>query len=244
MKTFRIISLCPSTTATLIDLGLKECIVGRTKFCIHPKEEVKDIAKVGGTKNPKFEKIKALNPTHILFNMEENEAMHLELMQEIAETVVTTPVDIQSTKQMIEIFGELFHVSEKAKQLCTEIDMCVSNLPKYPPFSYLYFIWNEPHMVAGKHTYIDFMLSLIGGRNKANELSDERYLEVKGKPQADYVFLSSEPFPFKDKHIETYKKFSDQVHLIDGEMVSWHGSYTIKGLQYLKSYFNTLFQKN
>jgi iron complex transport system substrate-binding protein len=238
MKSFRIISLCPSTTETLIGLGLANSIVGRTIFCIHPQEVVQYITKVGGTKNPKFDKIRTLNPTHIMFNMEENDANHLQEVRSICKTIVTTPVDIKSTIDMLDLFGREFFVLEKADKLIFAINQFLEEKRTCKPFSYLYFIWNEPKMIVGKNTYIDEMLSLFGGKNEATKVSSERYITLENeKINVDKVFLSSEPFPFKEQHKKLFSDYSENIDLIDGEMVSWHGSRTLIGLNYLASLF-------
>lgn len=238
MKPFRIISLCPSTTETLIDLGLEKYIVGRTIFCIHPKKVVNNIKKVGGTKNPKFDKIRELNPTHIMFNLEENDINHLNEVKSICKTIVTTPTDIDSSIEMLHIFGREFSVEKEVKQLVSSIKHKLPVKNNNSSFSYLYFIWNKPKMIVGNGTYIDSILSEFGGINKASEYSSERYFSIESllDVKADRIFLSSEPFPFKEKHISEFKKYSECIELIDGEMVSWHGSRTLKGLNYLHQF--------
>lgn len=236
----RIISLCPSTTYTLVDLGLSKELVGRTIFCYKPENMVDNIPKVGGTKNPKFEKIKSLKPSHILFNREENNIHHLESLEEIAETIVHTPVDVESTLKMIKDFGVLFNVEDTSGKWVGKIAKNYNNLIRksHSEFSYLYFIWREPYMVAGKGTYIEYMLSLINGKNAAEDISQERYPRVElddiNKLRVDYIFLSTEPYPFKKNHLSDFKGFSANVSIIDGEAMSWHGTYTNKGLSYLK----------
>jgi len=226
--------LCPSTTETLIDLGLENSIIGRTIFCIHPKEIVTHIETIGGTKNPKFDKIRSLKPTHIMFNLEENEFSHLDEIKSISKTIVTTPTDISSTIEMLSIFGDEFSIQSKTTQKCIEINQFLKTKKKYPSFSYLYFIWNDPKMVVGKNTYIDSMLSEFGGINAASSISEKRYITLEDEEiSVDKVFLSSEPFPFKEKHKSSYYAYSNSVDLIDGEMLSWHGSRTIIGLNYL-----------
>lgn len=244
MTEFRIVSLCPSTTLTMFDLGLADCLVGRTIFCNKPADKIGAIAKVGGTKNPKFDKIRSLNPTHILFNMEENDAAHLPQMQSICEVVVTTPVDIESTCDMITLFGDTFlqrkNASGWARRIRVELERIKAK--RWKPFRYAYVIWREPIMLAGAGTYITELLALFGGVNVALELSESRYPEATegqlAQAQVGDVLLSSEPFPFKEKHREEFNNCGENVRLIDGEAASWHGTYTLHGLLYLEEYFS------
>jgi iron complex transport system substrate-binding protein len=240
---FKIVSLCPSSTLTIIELGLKENLVGRTKFCIKPEQAVDSIFKVGGTKDPNFEKIKKLNPSHILFNLEENNYEHESELKTIAPLVTTTPTDINSTIEMLNLYGGTFNSLDKSSTIIANINNELINLKcrSFKPFSYLYLIWQKPFMVAGKNTYIDSMLSLVNGKNAAKNLKQNRYFEISEsdilKLNLDVLFLSSEPFPFKTKHLEIYQHLAKEVKLIDGEALSWHGAFTVFGLTYLQKYF-------
>lgn len=239
MQQFRIVSLCPSTTLTMFDFGLAEALVGRTIFCIKPEKKVDAIAKIGGTKNPNFDKIKKLNPTHILFNMEENDASHLAELEHMCSVIVTTPTDIESTISMLHAFGTAFSRKAEASLWEQRIRAELLAIPKVNgTFRYLYVIWRNPVMVAGSNTYIDYLFGLFGGVNVAQEISDKRYATLTEtdlhKARADRIYLSSEPFPFKEKHIAEFEPFCNDIQLINGEAASWHGTYTVIGLQYLK----------
>ncbi|MEM7184464.1 MAG: helical backbone metal receptor, partial [Spirochaetota bacterium] len=205
MKNFRIVSLCPSTTLTLFDLGLGTSLVGRTKYCIKPENEVGNVESVGGTKNPNWQRIAALNPSHILFNMEENEADDLAKAQAICKTLVDTPVDIDTTLQQLKNFAEIFGVYDQAIEWQNKILDKLNELQSIAKtdFSFLYFIWDKPKMLAGRGTYIDALLSAVGGRNLALIFSEERYPKMSEgfSSKADVVFLSSEPFHYQEKHI-------------------------------------------
>ena len=124
---FRIVSLCPSTTLTLYDLGLSDCVVGRTRYCQLPKDG-RRIAKVGGTKDPKWHAIAALKPTHILFNLEENDYTQLQKAQEICETIVHTPVNVQESKEMVLDLGRIFGVEQIAQGIAQDIDDALAEL--------------------------------------------------------------------------------------------------------------------
>ena len=235
----RIISLCPSTTLTLFDLGLKNEIAGRTIFCNKPESKVDKIPKVGGTKNPKFEKIKSFKPSHILFNEEENDINHLSKLENIANTVIHTPVDVKSSLKMISDYGDIFGCKEKSDDWTQKIESKQSEIlnKKHKHFTYLYLIWREPYMLAGNATYIDHMLSLINGENLAITISSSRYPELAldkiKKLNADFIFLSTEPYPFKEKHFDEFKNENSRIQIVDGEALSWHGTYSFFGLEYL-----------
>lgn len=252
---YRIVSLCPSTTLTLFDLGLGDYIVGRTQFCIGLPDNYEDVIPTyGGTKNPKWKHIAdEAKPTHILFNMEENNYKHLSKAQEICETLIDTPISIEGSKEMVLHLGETFDCSDKAHKIAQEIDdlllqvqTAVAVQNNY--FTYLYFVWHgtRQRRVVGEGTYIGKMLEAAGGTNLAitsgliHESDSTRYplLPEGYTQQADKCLLSTEPFEFTEDHIREYKKFArDETRVIDGEMLSWHGSRTIQGLQYLMDYF-------
>lgn len=244
-KNFRIVSLCPSTTRTLYDLGLAEHVVGRTQYCEDPP--LRKVPALGGTKNPQWKKIAALEPTHIMFNMEENNYKHLPKAQAICETIVDTPVDIQGSKDMVLHFGKVFGAEAKAEYLAGQIDealetLRLQTLARGKLFTFLYFIWHVPSQrVVGQGTYIHTMLEAAGGINLApSTISEtERYplLPDGYAKKADYCLLSTEPFDFKETHFPMYEKYGHQTKIIDGELVSWHGSRTAEGLQYLAKYF-------
>eukprot|EP00934_Nitzschia_sp_Nitz4_P001499 Nitzschia sp. Nitz4//NODE_542_length_12750_cov_80.145333//9281//10123//NITZ4_additional_000083-RA//1//CDS//3329531979//1499//frame0 len=245
-KKYRIVSLCPSTTKTLYELGLAHCVVGRTQFCEDPPN--RSIPAFGGTKNPRWNKIAALQPTHILFNLEENNYLHLPKAQAICETVVDTPVDIQGSKEMVLHLGQLFGSEDKAVALAKSMDDSLALLQQQTrergyKFTFLYFIWHHPSQrVVGQGTYINAMLEAAGGVNLATSTisETERYPLVPENyvEKADYCFLSTEPYSYSEKYFPEYEKFGKQVKIISGEMVSWHGSGSAEGLQYLAEYFH------
>lgn len=242
MRDLRLVSLCPSTTATLFDLGLGPAVVGRTRFCSRPADQVSAVPSVGGTKNPQLRHIARLTPSHIFFNREENNLRHLPQLQALAEVIVTTPVDIPSTLDMLTLFGERLGVVEAAQTWVEKITQAVTAIRSQPrpTFRYLYFIWHQPLMAAGAGTYISALLALFGGRNAAAEYSPARYPRLTPQVAADLgvdvAFLSSEPYPYTMAHLSDYAYAGRQVRLIDGEMLSWHGTPTLQGLAYLTAY--------
>ncbi|MFT5761266.1 MAG: iron complex transport system substrate-binding protein [Polaribacter sp.] len=239
----RIISLVPSQTELLVDLGLEEFIVGITKFCVHPAHLKKTKSIVGGTKNCRFEKIKSLNPTHILCNKEENTKEIVEECQKIATTHVSEIFTINDSIALIESYGALFFRKREASRLIQKINFKRDNFNAFikdkPVLKVAYFIWRNPWMVVANNTYINHLLEL----NKFDNIykNKERYPEVEIKRirlQGDpyLVFLSSEPYPFKEEHAFELKRCTHHAKIIfvDGELFSWHGSRLIKAFDYFQ----------
>ncbi len=239
----RIVSLVPSQTELLYDLGLKESIVGITKFCIHPNHLRKEKRVVGGTKQIHLDRIKALQPDIILCNKEENTKEIVELCEAICIVHVSDIFTIEDSLELIHQYGELFNKSTEATSI---IDTIKSEYEKFSLFienqsslKTTYFIWKDPWMVAANKTFINYLLKLNKFENVYN--TDERYPEIKLEESnfnngVDVVLLSSEPYPFKEKHKEHLEQYypNAQIILADGEMFSWYGSRLTKAFQYFK----------
>lgn len=240
----RIVSLVPSQTELLYDLGLKEEVVGITKFCIHPKVWFNSKERVGGTKSVDIEKVRALQPDLIIGNKEENTKEDIEQLKTIAPVWMSDIYTLADAEEMIVQLGHVLNVREEADLLLAEIRAEFTKLRAFVANleltgkSVLYFIWHDPDFLAGKNTFIDAMLSECGLVNATNK---ERYPELDGSIQPDFVFLSSEPYPFKEKHVSTYeKKFpNSKIILVDGEMFSWYGS----RLKLVPTYFRKLMEE-
>ena len=224
----RIISVVPSQTELLFDLGLSDEIVGITKFCIHPKGKVNQVVKVGGTKQLDIEKIKSLQPDLIIANKEENERSQIEELMNVCPVWVSDISDLAGAIEMIERVGEVVGKAEQAKKLAAEIAQRFDQLSIDPTNKRAaYFIWRKSYMVAGKGTFIDSMLHRCG---LVNAFGQERYPEVTVQSlieaAPDVILLSSEPYPFKEKHIDELKAIVPhaKVKLVDGELFSWYGS--------------------
>ena len=239
----RIISLVPSQTELLYDLGLENSIVGITKFCVHPSK-VKKIKKVvGGTKNINVEKIKALQPDIILCNKEENTKDIVEACENICSTHVSDIFTLEDSKQIISEYGTLFNRKVEARLMIEQLNFELNNFLSYieekPILKAAYFIWRNPWMVAANNTFINHLLEL----NKYENIytNKERYPEIQLKSiqsedNLDLIFLSSEPYPFKEKHViemSSYLPYS-KIVLVDGEMFSWYGSRLLKAFDYFK----------
>jgi ABC-type Fe3+-hydroxamate transport system substrate-binding protein len=235
----RIVSLVPSITELLCDLDLSEELVGRTGFCIHPWETVREIPKVGGTKDLKFDKIRELEPTHVVVNIDENRKEDAEALAEfIPNVVVTHPLGPRDNLDLYRQMGREFDREAEAEELCERFETALSRVENRPPQVVLYLIWRDPWMTISPETYISQTLGLFNWRTVA-ATTDERYPQVDlAECEVDRVLLSSEPFHFKEQHVEEVAALvpGAQVSLIDGEMTSWYGSRAIAGLDYLAEY--------
>lgn len=232
---YRIISLVPSQTELLFDLGINNRIIGITKFCIHPVDEVKKKQKVGGTKKLHLKKIMRLDPDLIIGNKEENTKEDIDFLSEKYPVWVSDITTLKEAFWMMEELGKITGTTATAEGLINEIKEKFSKIEPLPPLKVLYLIWKEPLMAAGKNTFIDELLRICGFENA---VSEPRYPEVKSiKP--DLIFLSSEPYPFKEKHVKEFQQlFPDsKIILVDGEMFSWYGS----RLKYFPDYVNSKF---
>jgi len=236
----RIVSLVPSITELLCALGLAPQLVGRTGFCIHPKQVVADIPKVGGTKDVNLDKIRQLAPTHVVVNIDENEKSTYEaLAQFVPHVVVTHPLVPRDNLALARLMGGIFGVQAAADAWCAQFEQELARLRAAPPGparTVLYCIWQDPWMSVSKDTYIAAMLAELGWR--VPELGKDRYPRFDWSPMLvdglDAVLLSTEPYRFTDAHADALEKqIGIPVLLVDGEMMSWYGSRALAGLRYL-----------
>lgn len=239
----RIISLVPSQTELLFDLGLENSIVGLTKFCVHPYHLKQTKTIVGGTKNIKIEKIKALKPDIILCNKEENTKEIVGACMAIAPVHVSDIYTLSDAKSLITQYGQLFSCRTEASKINQKIDYNLNDFLEFiknkETKKVAYFIWRNPWMVAGDNTFIDYLLELNNFENIYK--NKQRYPEVELKKirlegDPDLVLLSSEPYPFKEEHAFEVGRFTHHATTIfvDGEMFSWYGSRLIKAFDYFK----------
>lgn len=236
----RIVSLVPSITELLCDLGLAGQVVGRTGFCIHPADTVRAIAKVGGTKDVNLEKIRRLAPTHVLVNIDENEKPTVDLLAEfVPHIVVTHPQQPADNLALARLVGGVFCAEEAAAVWCHAFEAGLAALramPKGPSQRVLYCIWQDPWMTISPATYIAAMLREIGWQ--VPDLGGARYPRFDWSPallaQVDQVLLSSEPYRFTAAHADALERqLGKPVQLVDGELLSWYGSRALAGLAYL-----------
>jgi len=233
----RVVSLVPSITEALFDLGLTENeIVGRTKFCIHPSEKVKKIEIIGGTKNLNLEKIKRLKPDLILANKEENVKEQVEDLMNDFKVVVSNTETIEDNYYLLKNLGLLFNKEEKAQAFNLKIYEIFNQTQINSTVKVAYLIWNKPYMTVGSDTFIHHVLSEIGFENIFK--NQTRYPEITAEDlaEADAIMLSSEPFPFKEKHIAELKAIypDKKIIIVDGEAFSWYGTHIAKCENYFK----------
>lgn len=243
----RIVSLCPSLTELVFDLGLGHNLVGRTKFCIHPADRVDEIEKVGGTKNPKVARIIELAPDLVLLNSEENRREDAEALEAAGiDCHVSLPRTALETAAMVRSIAEAVHAESEGARIASDIEarharvVAASNERSTVRFAYL--IWRDPWMTLNADTFVSALLTDAGGENVfASQLS--RYPAITDADLSaaapDVVLLSTEPFPFRPAHADELSSASgiprDRFDIVDGELLSWHGSRTPAGIDYAEA---------
>lgn len=238
--------MCPSQTATLYHFGLGQRIAGRTHFCIHPQPEVEQAVRIGGTKQVKFDRIHELKPDLIVAEKEENTPEMVEELARDYPVYVTDVRDLPSALKMMRDLGQITGLADAGVELAQKVEsglQTVTRLPK--PLSCAYLIWRKPWMAAGSDTFIHTMLQQCGLHNVASEWQG-RYpefdLQALSQAAPDIVLLSSEPFPFAEKHLrEIATVLPDaKLRLVDGEMFSWYGSHLLEAPSYLNALIEDL----
>ena len=235
----RIVSLVPSQTELLFDLGLGERVVGVTKFCVHPAEARTSAAVIGGTKNFNFEKIANLKPDLIIGNKEENYQAGIEQLAASFSLWLSDISSLPGALDMVRRVGLICGVKEKAAALAAEIDTSFAGLATGETSSQVaYFIWRKPYMVAGSETFIQDMLTRAGFANVFAQFG--RYPEISAEQlraaNPERILLSSEPYPFKKKHLPEFQTLcpNAKVEIVDGELFTWYGSRLRKSAAYFR----------
>lgn len=226
----RIISLVPSQTELLADLGLDEEVVGITDYCVHPAEWLERKPSVGGTKRVKVDRVRELKPDLVIANKEENVREQVLEIAEFARVEVTDVVDLPSALQMIRDVGQWVGREEQAAALVTEIRAVFEELESKPKSGehVLYLIWRKPYMSVGHDTFIHDMISRAGWQNVCDDQT--RYPSLSAEEiralNPDRILLSSEPFPFTESHFAEFAEIcpNAQIQIVDGEAFSWYGS--------------------
>jgi ABC-type Fe3+-hydroxamate transport system substrate-binding protein len=242
----RIVSLVPSLTELVCALGLADRLVGRTGFCIHPRELVRRVPKVGGTKTVDIEAIRALAPTHLIVNVDENRLETVEALRPFVPSIIVThPLGPLDNLPLYRLLGGIFNCDARAETLCREFMAAYagrlsSDGTSEPCARVLYLIWREPWMTISRDTYISRTLAAFGWQTWSSP-KPERYPELQlpdCSGAIDRVLLSSEPYAFREKHVAEIEHALPgvPVDLIDGEMVSWYGPRAIEGLRYLDAF--------
>jgi ABC-type Fe3+-hydroxamate transport system substrate-binding protein len=238
----RIVSLVPSLTELLCDLGLAPQVVGRTGFCIHPRHVVRRIPKVGGTKDVRLDRLRELAPTHVVLNIDENTRETAAALADfVPHLIVTHPCAPEDNIRIYDLFGAIFGREAEASRLSSELTRALSEAAslraEVAAERVLYLIWREPWMTVSQRTYIAGMLERVGWVCLP-EVEEPRYPSFDWGAEwlrnVERVFLSSEPYRFREAHVDEVRALSGKpVSLIDGEMVSWYGSRAIAGVRYL-----------
>lgn len=237
----RIVSLVPSLTELVCELGLARNLVGRTGFCVHPAPVVKGIPKVGGTKTVNLAKIRALAPTHVVLNKDENLRRTAEALAAfVPNLVITHPLAPEDNLALYRQFGAAFGREREAETLCARFEAALqaAKRRKYPERKVLYLIWKDPWMTVSRDTYISRTLQLFGMHTQP-ETATERYPTLQSLDRQDYdlLLLSSEPYRFGERHLAEVAALSRKpALLVDGEMTSWYGPRAIAGLRYLEDF--------
>jgi ABC-type Fe3+-hydroxamate transport system substrate-binding protein len=235
----RIVSLVPSITESLFDFGLTEIeVVGRTKFCIHPKTLITNVPVIGGTKNLNLDKIKALKPDLIIANKEENEKLQVEELGKYFKIWLTDIENLQDNQNFITDLGILLNKQELALNFNEKVNVIFESSKKNSPKKVAYLIWKNPYITVGSDTFIHEIIEKLGFTNLFKDRKRYPEISVNEMKEAEYVFLSSEPFPFQQKHIDELKKElpDSKIILVDGEAFSWYGTH----LSRCGNYFKTL----
>lgn len=232
----RIVCLVPSITELLYDLGLDDQIYGLTKFCVHPPRAVNLKKIVGGTKNVSIPIVKSLLPTVVIASREENIKKQVADIAKFSKVILTDVTDIASTYKMIIQLGVEFDKLKLAKSIIEEIKTSLEKVKDKYDFSACYLIWKKPYMTVGADTYIHAMMSHVGIKNVFADQTRYPIIDKILEINADYIFLSSEPYPFKDKDLEELHKSNpnSKIMLVDGEIFSWYGTRMLKVEEYFE----------
>ncbi len=246
-STARIVSLVPSITELVVDLGLSKHLVGRTGFCIHPHDALKKLPKVGGTKSIDVAKIRKLAPTHLIVNIDENpRGVVGDLAKFVPNIIVTHPIAPEDNLKLYRLMGGIFSREEEAEALCEKFESALTDLratsATWGRQQVIYLIWKSPWMTVSRDTYISRTLAAVGW-DTYEVRSDARYPTIELTPEqlrsVNFVLFSTEPYSFSERHLVDLLDTmplgqKTRCALIDGAMTSWYGSRAIQGLAYLK----------
>ena len=235
-----IISLVPSQTELLYDLGLEAEVIGITKFCVHPEKWFQNKTRIGGTKNLNINEIKNLHPDLIIANKEENVKAQVEELAAHYDVLVTDVNNLDGALSMIKAIGKLTGKTAEALSLSEEIQLkfrkIIDAFSRKRKIKSAYLIWKEPYMAAGGNTFINEMMRYCGLLNIFTNV--ERYPQINNEnlQACELILLSSEPYPFKEKHAHALQQEipGAKIILVDGEMFSWYGNRLLLAADYFK----------
>jgi ABC-type Fe3+-hydroxamate transport system substrate-binding protein len=241
----RIISIVPSQSEYLWDLGLRQELVGISKFCIHPEQMFQSVERVGGTKDLNLDRIRKLRPDLIIGNKEENVREQIEVLKRDFPVWMSDVNTFTDAFSMMRSLAKMTGREETATPIIAaakrSVDRCAG---VFNGQSVAYFIWNRPYMFAGKNTFIDHVITHVGLKNAVGSLERYPVLEIEDlhNKRPDYCFLSSEPFPFKEIHANMIADIlpESRIELVDGESFSWYGSRLISLCDYISQLKNRI----
>lgn len=240
-KPQRIISICPAITSTLFEIGAGETVIGRTEYCIFPKDQVEVVPVIGGTKQVDFEKIRQLKPDLILAEKEENTKVIVKTLEKEFPVFVFEVQSLEENERFITDLGKLTKQEEQAAHLLENVKQAFQGIPNFSNETAAYMIWQEPYMVVGHNTYINSVLKTLGFINPFTDRKS-RYpiIQLEDIVQANlqYLLLASEPFHFTEEHRNYFSNIlpNTTVLNVDGEMF-WYGSNSVPGFQYIQQLF-------
>lgn len=260
----RIASLVPSLTELLFEAGLGPWVVARTGFCIHPKDRVGAVPKVGGTKDVNLEKLRRLAPTHLLVNVDENRRETVDAIAAWSAAdggapapaiLVTHPLGPDDNLALVELLREHFGALADADTALLRLrhklrdELALTRPAQRPAQRVLYLIWHNPWMTVARDTYISTLLARVNWQTwppqQGGPAGAARYPVVQGDEpwlrEIDQVLLSSEPFAFGPAHLDAAQRLcpNARVRRVDGEMLSWYGARAVSGLRYLRQIAET-----
>jgi iron complex transport system substrate-binding protein len=235
----RIVSLCPSITESLVAMGLADALVGVTRYCIHPKEALAGIPRVGGTKDPDLEAIRAAKPDLVFCNGEENRAEDIDLLKREFPVDVTHPRTVAEIPALLRHFGRLTGREEESEKISLRVEEALDRVEVGMGFRYVYLIWKDPWMTVGPRTYIADLLRRVGGSLlfKEEMFSESDYPTFSESDvlaaSPDIVILPDEPYRFREEHARFFQQRlpASRVVLVSGDDFCWHGVRTLRGLE-------------
>lgn len=243
----RIVSLCPSITETLVELGIGDGLVGRTRYCIHPKDALAEVPRVGGTKNPDLTAIRALKPDLVFCNSEENRKEDIDLLKKEFGVDVTHPRTVGEIPALVRHFGAMTGTERESEKISLKVDRALERVEAAlrsgtgAPFRYVYLIWKDPWMTVGPRTYVADLLRRVGGSSPFEEKifseSPSDYPSVSESEitasSPDLLILPDEPYRFRESDAAWWRERlpASRVVLVPGDDFCWHGVRTLRGLE-------------
>jgi iron complex transport system substrate-binding protein len=282
----RVVSLVPSLTESMFDLGFGETLVGVTEYCVHPANELESVARIGGPKNPKISEIEKLKPDLVLANQEENTRPAVQALRQAGIWVwVSFPVAVSDALNVLWTLVGMFQsqtAGMKVKTLESAVEF--SRLAQIEGQLMRYFcpIWQDTlqtgqtwWMTFNRDTYAADLLSILGGQNVFDDRKrryplyadlglapvepppegkfDTRYprlaLDEIVAARPDIILLPNEPYLFEEKHrqellgllVKDLDLAESNIHLVDGSLITWHGTRLGKALQELPPIFSAIY---